>query len=354
MIFYLVAKGHNYTMNYFLKLWGEGLTSRIQAVSYDYAIKKKLSVPGTYIFADIERLSLNQKKSATEMWEQLSQRGNNIRLVNHPAFSMTRFELLRTLHEHGINEHNIYRLDEDRMALCFPVFLRSAMLHNGALTPLLHTPADLETSIAKLLRHGQIPEDILIVEFTDTSGSYGIFRKYASFFMDNRVIPRHIFFSREWMLKLPDLTDEKMLREELRYITDNPHEQQIRDIFHLARIDYGRIDYGMLNGKIQVWEINTNPMLAGPVSSKNPKRWHAHTLFVRNIISAFEDIDCGTDAKITIPFSVAERVNTILRSIFNFVTSLLPYSFENKVRSMAGGLLYRVRRHSMHALHRGK
>ena len=151
MIFYLVAKGHNYTMDYFLKLWAESLASRIQAVSYDYAIRTKLSVPGTYIFADIERLSLNQKKTATEMWEQLSRRGDNIRLINHPAFSMTRFELLRTLHEHGINEHNIYRLNEDRMPLCFPVFLRSAMFHNGALTPLLHTPADLETSIAKLL-----------------------------------------------------------------------------------------------------------------------------------------------------------------------------------------------------------
>jgi len=347
MIFFLITKCHNAPMDYFLTSWGESLASRIQVVTYDYAIKTKLSVPGTYIFADIERLSSNQIKSATEVWEQLSLRGNKIRMLNHPAFSMRRFELLRTLHEHGINEHNIYRLNEDRIPQRFPIFLRYENSHMGALTPLLHTPADLEASIAKLLRQGEFPEDILIVEFTDTSDSHGIFRKYAAFFLENQVIPRHIFFSREWMLKLPELADEMMLREELQYITDNPHEKQIREAFHLARINYGRIDYGVLNGKIQVWEINTNPMLAGPISTKEPKRWQVHTLFARNIISAFEDIDCGIDTKIKIHISIAERVNKLLRSIFNFVTSLLPYPFATKIRSEAKCLSYRARRRSM-------
>ena len=38
--------------------------------------------------------------------------------------------------------------------------------------------------------------------------------------------------------------------------------KQLREIFDLAQIEYGRIDYGMLDGKVQCWEINTNPGLA--------------------------------------------------------------------------------------------
>jgi len=45
----------------------------------------------------------------------------------------------------------------------------------------------------------------------------------------------------------------------------NPHESWLRETFALARIDFGRIDYGLLDGVPQVWEINTNPTLARPV-----------------------------------------------------------------------------------------
>ncbi len=43
-----------------------------------------------------------------------------------------------------------------------------------------------------------------------------------------------------------------------RYFKINPHEPELREIFRLAKIQYGRVDYSILNGTIQVWEINTN------------------------------------------------------------------------------------------------
>ncbi len=35
----------------------------------------------------------------------------------------------------------------------------------------------------------------------------------------------------------------------------------LRRVFDLAHIRFGRIDYGVLNGVPQVWEINTNPTM---------------------------------------------------------------------------------------------
>ena len=41
----------------------------------------------------------------------------------------------------------------------------------------------------------------------------------------------------------------------------DPHHDLLKKIFSAGRIDFGRIDYSVLNGNIRVWEINTNPTI---------------------------------------------------------------------------------------------
>jgi hypothetical protein len=60
-----------------------------------------------------------------------------------------------------------------------------------------------------------------------------------------------------------NLLDDTLLREEQDYLATNPHERQLREIFALARIEYGRIDYSFRGDAMQVWEINTNPIIIG-------------------------------------------------------------------------------------------
>ena len=55
--------------------------------------------------------------------------------------------------------------------------------------------------------------------------------------------------------------DEEHWHENLAYIESNPHEAWLRETFARAGIDYGRIDYGLLGDRPQVWEINLNPTL---------------------------------------------------------------------------------------------
>jgi len=75
-------------------------------------------------------------------------------------------------------------------------------------------------------------------------------------------VPRSLNLGPNWMLKFAGNDfSMAMAREELEYVQRNPHEQQLREIFAIANIDYGRIDYSMLDGKVQTWEINLNPTI---------------------------------------------------------------------------------------------
>jgi len=129
------------------------------------------------------------------------------------------------------------------------------------MSPLLRSRGELEAVLDGLHRKGEVRDGLMIVEFCDTADANGIYRKYGAFIVGDRVFARHLMFSRDWVLKRRDLSEPEMLREQRQYVEENPHEAALREIFRLAGIDYGRMDYGLLNGKIQVWEINTNPWI---------------------------------------------------------------------------------------------
>jgi hypothetical protein len=156
----------------------------------------------------------------------------------------------------------VYRPAEVGQVRRFPVFVRDEHLHNGNLTPLLHDAGELQRGLHGLMLRGRRLSDLLIVEFCDTSDAQGHFRKYSAFKVADAIIPRYLEVSEHWMIKTETrVSDADALAEDRAYLETNPHEGWLRDVFAVAGIDYGRIDYAMLNGRPQVWEINTNPAL---------------------------------------------------------------------------------------------
>jgi hypothetical protein len=68
--------------------------------------------------------------------------------------------------------------------------------------------------------------------------------------------------SDRWMVKSVSNTPTvESAREEFHYVETNPHADWLGQVFEVAGVDYGRIDYGVLNGRPQAWEINLNPTL---------------------------------------------------------------------------------------------
>jgi len=267
MIYYLSRKHHQYTMRKRLRdvaipvPWREELLRRLRLLSYEDAFRLKALPVGTYIFTDLDRLNSEQTERAAILWEALRSSGHDLKILNHPVRSMRRFELLRQLRERGINDFDVCRLT-DRRPLRFPVFIRRESEHLGSLTPLLRSPEELEAAIETLVASGANRDDKLIVEYREVVDSRGLYHRYGAYIIGGRSSSCNLLFSRDWEVKgwVPEFSHGEFLAADKEYIATNPHEALLRPIFSLARIDYGRMDYAMVDGRIQVFEINTNPV----------------------------------------------------------------------------------------------
>jgi hypothetical protein len=289
MIYFFVTYEHAYTMRAFAESWHDRLDNPIEIMPYNELIRMRQLKPGTYIFADIERLTAGQTKMLGLIWEQLARQVPPQNLLNHPARSMARYPLLRHAFNQGINRFNAYRVSETTVPEQFPVFVREASRHNGTLTPLLNSQEELDQALAQLPKKKAFRSDLIITEFCDTSDDDGLYRKYSAFRVGDSIIPRHLFFSKKWVMKHSDLTEASMMAEERTYLQTNPHAEQLRSFFDSVDIQYGRIDYGLLNGRIQVWEINTNPMIVSTHSMECEVRRDHHEIFLTGMLKVLND-----------------------------------------------------------------
>ena len=66
------------------------------------------------------------------------------------------------------------------------------------------------------------------------------------------------------------------------------------DVFNIAGIDYGRVDFGLVGGRPQIYEINSNPMVdPKPSASLIERRNQSVALFRANYLEAMDAIDTG-------------------------------------------------------------
>jgi hypothetical protein len=272
VVFYLVTRQGHATISQYLRTRGRALAPMIRVVLYEHLPFRRALPTGTYVFADVERLTPEQATLAAQAWAALVRHGADVRLLNHPTRSMRRVELLRALHERGRNDADVYRATDGARPARFPVFLRHANDHGGSLSELLATPEQLARELARLERDGVYRDDLIITEFSDTADAGGVFRKYSCFRIGNHIVPRHLLFSRAWNVKIVELTPPEYVREELEFVRTNPHRDELLAIFDLARIQLGRIDYALRDGRIQTWEINTNPILGTFEDGGMPER----------------------------------------------------------------------------------
>lgn len=354
MIYYLVTQKHAYTIRSFINTWAKELLARINVLSYESLPHRRSLKQGTYIFSDIERLTQGQANILSAIWEELASVNNGLRLLNHPMRSMRRYKLLRTLYEQGVNSYNIYRLSECLLPRQFPVFIRGENDHHGSLTPLLETQSELDSTINVLSEQKQGLKDKVMIEFCNTADSNGVFRKYSAYIIGDRIFPQHMMFGQGWMLKSVDSLAKKKteLYEEQHYLRNNAHEGQLKAVFQLAGINYGRIDYSILDNKPQIWEINTNPTLMhiapGPAKCSRER-----SKFVQRMIAAFEEIDYTGNRKIMIPVktSISSITNTPrLKFFFTFAFAFVldKYYYLRQwtvpgTRRTAGHVLLRVK-----------
>lgn len=299
MIYYLTAARTAGAMGLFLQTWGKSLANRIQILTYEQIFSGApiRLLRGTYIFSSLGQSlgshdpPTRERQMVAKLRDELVQSCGAERVLNNPTSSLPRLPLLRALRERGINRSDAYAAGELPDSTRFPVFLREAYGTRQDQPPLLRNREEYRKAYAT-----ETPRNRLIaIEYCDTADAAGIYRKYGAFVIGRRIVPRHLFFSRQWLVKVANLTGPEQLAEELAYLESNPHAEQLYEICRLADIGYGRIDYAFHQDRPQIWEINTTPTIAHPPGAQDTLRHRVHERFTELFSAALDAIETGTD-----------------------------------------------------------
>ena len=110
------------------------LVDRIQVRTYESLTPDLEITRGAHIFASLDQLTETGRSAVTSLYQQVAERCPGDRLLNDPARTVLRYQLLTTMFDAGINSFRVRRPTEDTGACRFPVFVREESGHTGALT----------------------------------------------------------------------------------------------------------------------------------------------------------------------------------------------------------------------------
>jgi hypothetical protein len=288
MIRFILTRGHAYTLQPVKKF---RRAPAINLMNYDALIRARWLRRATYVFTDLDRLDSWSLELAADLYLQLKNAG--LTVWNNPAKVKTRYALLRALHAAGLNDFNIHRADEAGAAR-FPVFLRKTYGHREPVSGLLQSRAELQAKIETAVAEGTPLENLLVVEYAGEPIRPGLYRKLSAFRIGHAIVPHISVHDDSWLVKYgkTGIAGEELYREELALLQTNPFAGHLKKIFDLAQIEYGRVDFGFYQGRLQVYEINTNPALETALRHPSPIRVQSLKLVLENYLQALHAIDC--------------------------------------------------------------
>ena len=293
MLYYVTRELHAYTIDRLLSSLQTSWLPRpefIRTTTYETLFALRCAPVANYVFTDLDRLTGFEIDAATEIAKSLVAADPTVRISNWPNKPAGRYTLLRRLYEAGLNSFNVWRLDEERMPDAFPVFIRREHDALGPESALLHTEAEFRAEVARLRAEGKSLTGRIAVQYLSARDEQGRHRKYGAFRFGDRIVPQHLMVSDTWVVKR-DLTDlgVQPIEEERAYVIENPHAERLLNIFDLAEIDFGRIDYCISNGRIEVFEINTNPQFPRAVITDD-ERMLRRKIVVEGILAGFRHL----------------------------------------------------------------
>jgi hypothetical protein len=116
--------------------------------------------------------------------------------------------------------------------------------------------------------------------------------KYGCFRVGDAIMPQNRLVGRQWCVKKFDYFDETVVARDLAYVRSDAHNETVRRVFDIANVEYGRVDYSIVDGRLEFYELNTNPHNSYNGMDAIPDS-KAH--FTPRFIEALEALDCDAD-----------------------------------------------------------
>lgn len=317
MINFVATSGHTRCFRHLSRQLGN--SSRW---SYARLFRQSALPGGTWVFTDHERLADFELVLAARIATELEQAG--ARVLNHPARVLGRVELLQALNKAGINRFGAWRCEDLPEPDRFPVFIRNAFDHDTRDVALIPDQAALDAALSSM-RLGGIPlRGKLVVEYAGEEVAPGIWQRFATYRVADRVVAHHNVVDFRWAAK--DVKDRARLvahpmyptfiENERRFVEENLYNGLMRRVFDIAGIDYGRADFSLVSGQPQIFEINTNPMHGSHdvvFRTSLPERVETQRLSEKRLYEAFAAIDTPASGKIPIEHADLVRQQGFLR-----------------------------------------
>jgi len=287
IVFVLTAE-HAYTHK---ALLAPDIPVRVRLLTYAELLRAKTIPRATYVFTDMDRLSLWDLRIAAGAYRRLHSHG--LRVLNDPARVTSRWGLLRRPHLAGINNFDAYRAEESVRPRRWPVFLRTEGDHLGPASDLLHSLDQLQATIDRFVSQGAPLPSLLIVEYSAQPVRPGLYRKFGSFRLGRAEFAHTCVHDDHWIAKTGKLgiTPPEIYDGEHRIVRDNPHGRSVAAGFDIAGIGYGRADFGLVDGKVQIYEINSNPDVVFGDDHPSPVRRESYRIFKQHYLDALSTID---------------------------------------------------------------
>ncbi|MCC6243266.1 MAG: hypothetical protein IT353_10515 [Gemmatimonadaceae bacterium] len=298
---------------------GKEIAHHFHTVNYD-ALRGQMTLDHrAHLFSGLDQLSVAERHAVADVWDQIAAAQPRVRLLNNPRRVRTRFVLLEALHAAGLNHFRVFRAKDADQVSRFPVFVRSDRRHDGPLTGLITSSRALHRAIWSLRARSESLDDLMIVEYVDARDHDGLFRKYATFRVGDRIIPSHVLAHRHWMVKAEGgERSVRIVEAEEQFQREGRFDAWARQVFDVAGIDYGRLDFGVVNGDTpQAWEINMHPTIgrgrgqsaprANDEASQRLERVRAD--FHQRLRDAFVAIDALTDGSHQTPEPLVVRLS---------------------------------------------
>lgn len=321
MIYFVTHHDQSYTAVNLVSDARERREADLRLLNYRDLFTKRVAPVGHYVFTDFDRLTAYEIQIAATVARRLQEVAPAARVLNRPAEVLERYPLLRRLAREGLNDFSAYRIDSDEMPKRYPVFIRSEDDCHKPDTGLLESETELRAAIDRLRAAGVPMKRRIAVEYCTEPSSDGLFRKYGVFRIGKRLVAQHIFHHTDWYVKRSTRgQSEGPLHDELMaFIRDNPHAAEVERSFDIARIDYGRIDYTIVGGRLQTFEINTNPAF-NPGSPASPALAERRRGFRSRVYAAFNEIDVPIEGPATVRFDLPEPVFQTFPAAETFLT----------------------------------
>mgnify|MGYP000217842500 CR=1 FL=1 len=304
MICFITSGSHKYAVRELRDVSG---MPDVQLMSYNQLFRHSALPRATYVFSDFDRLDFWQRELAAKAFRCLQTLG--VQVLNDPATALTRLPMLKKLHAHGLNSFAVWDAEIDPLPDRYPVFLRTRAAHRGTQTDLLQNAEQARASLDELVASGLCKSDLMFVEYCAEPVQDGLYRKLAAYCVGGEIVTGMSVHDETWHAKFgkEGVANSDLYQDEFQAVQENRYGDALKAYFDSAGIAYGRADFTLVNGKVEVYEINTNPNNSRILDHPNPIRVEADALFHARLAAALQKIDTAAGGR-RIPLDHADLV----------------------------------------------